>query len=82
MRRLHLFEFNDQAWLPAFVTGWMTNVLRHGHEGSKDGDAHLTLTDLIPNLSAAEAISRRGGDAAYLTRSIDAWAAAYVHNWT
>lgn len=117
MRRLHLFEFNDQAWLPAFVTSWMTNVLRHGHEGSKDGelwaqkvsellarsgtgrivdlcsgaggpalsmrevlrrdygvDAHLTLTDLIPNLQAAEPINRRGGDTAYLTRSIDACA--------
>lgn len=36
-RRMHLFEFNDQAWLPKFMTAWMTRVLNLGHEQSEDG---------------------------------------------
>src|SRR5512133_178013 len=36
-RRLHLFEFNDQPWLPQFMTAWMTRVLNVCHEQSQDG---------------------------------------------
>lgn len=37
VRRLHLFEFNDQKWLPRFMTGWMTRVLHFLHEATQDG---------------------------------------------
>jgi hypothetical protein len=37
MSRIHLFEFNDQAWLPDFMTAWMTRVLHICHEETEDG---------------------------------------------
>ena len=37
VRRIHLFEFNDQRWLPRFVTGWMTRILHLSHEETEDG---------------------------------------------
>jgi hypothetical protein len=37
MNRIHLFEFNDQRWLPRFVTGWMTRILHLSHEETEDG---------------------------------------------
>jgi hypothetical protein len=37
MNRLHLFEFNDQQWMPRFATSWMTRIMHYCHEGSGDG---------------------------------------------
>lgn len=37
MGRLQLFEFNEQPWLPQFMTGWMTSILRICHRETEDG---------------------------------------------
>ncbi len=37
MGRLHLFEFNDQGWLPRFMTSWMTRILRAAHQKMQNG---------------------------------------------
>jgi hypothetical protein len=34
---MHLFEFNDQPWLPQFMTGWMTRILHICHKQTEDG---------------------------------------------
>jgi hypothetical protein len=37
IRRVHLFEFNDQRQLPKFMTSWMTSILRVCHQETRDG---------------------------------------------
>lgn len=37
MNRIHAFEFNDQSWLPQFMTSWMTSVLHVSHRQTEDG---------------------------------------------
>jgi hypothetical protein len=37
MNRVHGFEFNDQEWLPQFMTSWMTSVLHVCHRTTGDG---------------------------------------------
>jgi len=37
MDRIHAFEFNDQSWLPQFMTSWMTRVMHVSHRQTEDG---------------------------------------------
>lgn len=48
MRRWHLFEFNDQGWLPRFMTAWMTRIMRLGHMQLENGKVWgPKLTELL-----------------------------------
>jgi len=37
MKRVHGFEFNEQPWLPQFMTSWMTSVMHVCHHETGDG---------------------------------------------
>ena len=115
MNRIHAFEFNDQGWLPEFMTSWMTSILHVSHRQTEDGrvwapkvielmdrcgekrivdlcsggggpvldlvrilegeyklEVQLTLTDVIPNLRAAEEINGQGPNRVYITTPMSA----------
>lgn len=74
MRRVHLFEFNDQAWLPQFMTAWMTRVMRLGHEESKDGNVWapklLELIQRSGHTRVVDLCSGGGGPVLQLARTL------------
>jgi hypothetical protein len=37
MKRRHLFEFNEQKWLPSFMNSWITAILRISHMYMENG---------------------------------------------
>ncbi len=37
IKRRQLFEWNDQGWLPRFMTSWMTRILRICHRNMQNG---------------------------------------------
>jgi thioesterase domain-containing protein len=62
LNRVHLFEFNDQRWLPRFMTGWMTRVLRVGHEATEDGRVWAPkVLELIERYGQAEIVDLCSG---------------------
>lgn len=64
MDRVHLFEFNDQRWLPRFMTGWMTSVLHALHEETDDGRVWAPkVLELIRRRGQAEIVDLCSGGA-------------------
>lgn len=55
MRRLHLFEFEDQAWFPERVRDLMTDFLRHVTIALK---LHRPMTDVLARALEASRVQR------------------------
>ena len=62
MFALRLFEFNDQLWVPRFMTSWMTGVMRRCHETTEDGGVwDPKIVELLERTGTTEVVDLCSG---------------------
>lgn len=83
MNRIHGFEFNDQSWLPQFMTSWMTRVLHVSHRQTEDGRVWapklIQLMDRAGENRIVDLCSGGGGPVLDLVRILEGEYGRQIH---